>query len=158
MYTCKKCHKEFNDEPARKNATGMYCLACHEAITAKIVATNTQRRIDSYDGKCTWCGAQKSELNMSNRVCNSCIEHRAWLLKCIRFSRVANDYVKSVEEREKVARQTRMEEEAKRQAEIQAVQAAIVASVKPSAQVSDTEARMLRMEKMLNKLTTSLGL
>jgi hypothetical protein len=146
MYHCKTCKKQLEGEPALINACGSFCANC-EIIRKQKMQESILRRNHILGGLCMWCGDSISKMPIGEKqdhVCDTCKHNRDWLLKCIRFSDKAARYTATREEIESVKRQE-MAKMAARQTEI--------ASIKPN----ETEARILRMEQMLAKLTSALG-
>jgi hypothetical protein len=147
MYTCNRCKKEYDGEPAMKNNAGIFCAEC-EAERKRRVSESHKQRIKSLNGCCIWCGekVEKHKIGSDDHMCEPSKRLRDHLLKCIRFSDHAAKYVAA---REAI-------EAPKREARLAAAMAARKEAT-PEPTPSDAEARLLRMEKMLNKLTAALG-
>lgn len=151
MYKCSMDGNNHDGEPALKNACGTFCPECKAKIHAK-AAEGVKERIESLNGCCIWCGEKITEANPSGKShegCNiheTCEQKRDWVLKCIRHSDKMAKYVARTEERERPMREER--EKAKRSAE-----QPTMAETVPTEQ----EARLRRVELMLNKLVNSLG-
>ncbi len=154
MYNCSRCKNTFADEPALSNACGSFCGQCKADIHASSVESN-KGRTKKLSGFCVWCG-EKLTPNIvhasheGDNVCKSCELRREWLLKAIRLSDRPSKYVARVEDRERPLREER--ENARK---------AIAETNKPKALESsgttESEARLLRLEGMLDKLTKALG-
>lgn len=162
MYTCKMCKGMFGGEPALKNAAGEFCFECKATIRARI-ADGTRARGLALNGCCMWCGEKITDKNRVARandpdkrgekhVCSDCSVNRDWLLKCIRFSDKASKYAARAEDREREGR----EERNKRQSENRSV-CDVIKESQFQGQPSEQEARLSRVEMMLNKLTQALG-
>ena len=154
MYTCSKCKKEFEDLPAFNNACGSFCNGCKAEIHAASAAGLREKNKATYNGHCVWCGDCLNETNMQSgktdeNVCQSCAKKRDWLLKAIRLSDRPYKYVSRTEERERPQRE-------ERNRMIIAANAKQEKPLQPELP-SDAEARMRRLELMLNKLTSALG-
>lgn len=161
VYKCVMCKKDFSGEPALKNAIGCFCFECRRIMKERqAVGTKKRYKNRHCDGGCycAWCGkkitnenAYHSTAEDKNRlhgVCRECQNHRDWLLKCIRLSDRPSMYIKFVEEREAPKR---IEREALLKA-----QAVTIVETNNSNSKND-EARLLRIEKMLNRLTNEFG-
>lgn len=111
-------------------------------------------------GICSWCGVKinntNSRIDHERNVCKKCEENRGWLLNSIRFSDKASKYIIKTEEREKPLRESR-ELEAKVKEEQEKEVDLFLKKEVITAIPNDQEARMMRLEKMLNKLTSALG-
>ena len=153
MYKCSMCKIRHDGEPAFVNACGKFCASCKAKIHER-AAEGTRKQSLKFNGRCIWCGEMITEetkqprANNSDNVCQPCALRRDWLLNAIRLSDRPAKYVAHREERERPMRE-------ERQRVIEATQ-----QEKPAiavAEPSETEARLMRLEKMLNKLTSALG-
>ena len=151
MYTCNMCKKSVEGEVAFKNGAGSFCPGCKAIIHAR-AAEGMRARSASHNGHCVWCGEKITPATMQagkedENVCQPCTTRRDWLLKAIRLSDRPARYVARTEERERPMREER--EKATRAAKPTVSAAESVPS--------ESEARLLRLELMMNKLTQALG-
>jgi DNA-directed RNA polymerase subunit RPC12/RpoP len=151
MYTCSMCKNETEGKVAFKNGAGSFCPECKAIIHARS-AEGVRARSAALNGHCVWCGEKITPSKMQvgkedENVCYPCTTRRDWLLKAIRLSDRPARYVARTEERERPMREEREK----------AAQAA--AQPKPVAEnvPNEQEARLRRLELMLNKLTQALG-
>ena len=98
-----------------------------------------------------WCGEKITPATMQagkddENVCQPCTTRRDWLLKAIRLSDRPARYVARTEERERPMRE-------EREKAMQAAKPPVAAETVPN----EAEARLRRLELMLNKLTQALG-
>jgi len=150
MYTCGMCKRSVDGEAALKNRAGSFCAECKVIIHARSIR-GVRERSRAWDGKCGWCRQPITKGPMQpsregEHVCYRCDRNRKWLLKAIRLSDHPALYVARTEERERPMREERAKAEIAVKQEI----------AEESAQ-SDAEARLLRLERMLKKLTQALG-
>jgi hypothetical protein len=153
MYTCGMCKKRVEGEVALKNGAGSFCSECH-AIIRERSAEGMRARSAALNGHCIWCGEKITKANpaggggshASVNVHLACERNRDWALKCIRHSDRIARYVARTEERERPLRE-------EREKAMRAAKPSIAAESVPS----DDEARLRRLELMLNKLTQALG-
>ena len=150
MYTCGMCKKSVEGEVAFKNGAGSFCQSCKAIIHAR-AAEGARARIAALDGHCVWCGQKITPATMqpgkeNDHVCQPCTTRRDWLLKAIRLSDRPARYVARTEERERPMRE-------EREKAMQAFQPPVAAETVPN----EAEARLRRLELMLNKLTQALG-
>jgi len=152
MFKCCMCKMFKDGEPEMKNGLGVFCKDCKDKMKTK-----TSEGIKGYkmknDGYCLWCGEKIEDTDLKkesgdNHVCCSCNRHRDWLLRCIRHTNRVIRYVTRVEEKEKPERKAR--EKIRESREINADQV----EEKP---LPEQEARLNRIELMLNKLIGKLG-
>ena len=152
MYTCNRCKKDIQGEVAFKNAAGSFCPDCKAIIHAR-AAEGTRARNALLNGGCIWCGEKITPSNpagKSHEGCNihlECEARRDWMLKCIRFSSKLAKYVARTEERERPLREEREK---------------VARFTKPTvaedhSAPTEADARLLRLESMMNKLTRALG-
>lgn len=152
MYTCGMCKKSVEGEVAFANNAGNFCRECKAIIHAR-AAEGTRARSAALNGHCVWCGEKitpKAPAGKSHKGCNihlACEARRDWILKCIRFSDKLAKYVARTEERELPMREERKK----------AMQAAKPTVAAAEAVPNEAEARLRRLELMLNKLTQTLG-
>jgi len=145
------CKRTFTGTPAWKNAAGDFCPECRAEVMKRMAEGNRNRVRNSPDG-CIWCGRPLHEVRYHGKdresvnTCADCETHRAWLLKCIRVSDRPAKYVARVEEREAEGRKER---------EIRAAAKPVQLPLQP--QPTESEARLARVEKMLNTLMVQLG-
>ena len=150
-YNCCMCKRTFTGTPAWKNAAGDFCPECRAEVMKRMAEGNRNRVRNSPDG-CIWCGRPLHEVRYHGKdresvnTCADCETHRAWLLKCIRVSDRPAKYVARVEEREAEGRKER---------EIRAPAKPVQLPLQP--QPTESEARLARVEKMLNTLMVQLG-
>ena len=141
MYKCKRCKQSFETQPAVTNGAGSFCADC-EAYRKARQAAELKSRVEDRNGGCVWCGSQLTADEQRDSVCAGCQSNRDWLLRCIRHTEHVSKYVAS---REAAERETR------------AARIAAQKTTQTNSDPSNAEARLLRMEKMLNKLMTALG-
>lgn len=152
MYTCGMCKKSVEGEVAFKNGAGSFCPECKAIIHAR-AAEGARARSAKLNGNCVWCGEKitpSDPAGKSHEACNihvACEARRDWILKCIRFSDKLAKYVARTEERERPMREEREK----------ALQSAKPTVVATEAMPNEAEARLRRLELMLNKLTQALG-
>lgn len=150
-YNCCMCKRTFTGTPAWKNAAGDFCPECRAEVMKRMAEGNRNRVRNSPDG-CIWCGRPLHKVRYHGKdresvnTCADCETHRAWLLKCIRVSDRPAKYVARVEEREAEGRKER---------EIRAAAKPVQLPLQP--QPTESEARLARVEKMLNTLMVQLG-
>ena len=150
-YNCCMCKRTFTGTPAWKNAAGDFCPECRAEVM-KRMAEGNRNRVRNSPGGCIWCGRPLHEVRYHGKdresvnTCADCETHRAWLLKCIRVSDRPAKYVARVEEREAEGRKER---------EIRAAAKPVQLPLQP--QPTESEARLARVEKMLNTLMVQLG-
>ena len=151
MYTCTGCKKQFADSPAITNACGSFCAQCKAQMIEKS-ANSRHETSRALNGCCLWCGEKITpELALSGHpdenVCKLCRGHREWLLKVIRLSDRPIKYANRTEERERPLREER--------------EKFMIATAKTKSAVAtettESDARLLRLEGMLDKLTKALG-
>lgn len=146
------CKKQIEGDVAFHNACGDFCKPCKTIVHLRAQeAVRSNKQVS--DGYCVWCGDEITNSNAQKNkddenVCQPCSTKRDWLLQAIRLSDRPYKYVMRTEEREKPAR-------TQRSAAIQ--QAAQVKPAQEQVIPSEQEARMRRLELMLNKLTSALG-
>ena len=151
IYNCCMCKKAFTGVPAWKNAAGDFCPECRAEVMKRVAEANRNRVRTSPEG-CIWCGEPLKEVryhgkdHKSVNTCAECEKHREWLLKCIRVSDHPAKYVARVENREAGERKER---------EIRAAARPVPMPSQPV--VTESEARLARVEKMLNTLMEQLG-
>jgi DNA-directed RNA polymerase subunit RPC12/RpoP len=150
MYTCSMCKKAMEGEVAFKNRAGSFCPECKAIIFARSAEGMRARRA-ALNGYCLWCGKKITPATMqackeNDHVCLSCATRRDWLLKAIRLSDRPARYVARTEERERPMRE-------EREKAMQAAKPPVAAETVPN----EEEARLRRLELMLNKLTQALG-
>lgn len=152
-YKCCMCKKEFSGIPAWDNAAGLYCPECRAEVRRRMAEGN-RNRARNLKEECIWCGEPLSAVRVrvhgqdreSVNTCTECETHRAWLLKCIRAGDRPAKYVARVEEREAGKRKERE------------IRYAATQKTKPSeSAVPENDARLKRVEKMLNNLMRKLG-
>ena len=146
MYTCNRCKKAFENEPAMVNGAGSFCAECEVHRKMKM-AEAMKKRVEERDGGCVWCGTKLKPDEQRDAVCRDCQTNRDWLLKCIRHTEHVAKYVASREVAERESREAR----------IAAQKSTVVTQPTTNGDPSNAEARLLRMETMLNKLMTALG-
>ena len=149
MYTCSMCKKATEGEVAFKNGAGSFCPECKAIIHAR-AAEGARARSAALNGHCVWCGEKITPANMQagkddENVCQPCTTRRDWLLKAIRLSDRPARYVARTEERERPMRE-------EREKAMQAAKPPVAAETVPN----EAEARLRRLELMLNKLTQAL--
>ena len=154
MYTCGMCKKSVEGEVAFKNAAGSFCPECKAIIHAR-AAEGARARRAALNGHCIWCCEKITPDKMQSgkddeNVCQPCTTRRDWLLKAIRLSDRPARYVARTEERERPMRE-------EREKATQAAQAAKPTVTATDALPNEAEARLRRLELMLNKLTQALG-
>ena len=150
MYTCSMCKKAVEGEVAFKNGAGSFCPECKAIIHAR-AAEGARARSAALNGHCVWCGEKITLATMqagkdNENVCQPCTTRRDWLLKAIRQSDRPARYVARTEERERPMRE-------EREKAMQAAKPPVAAETVPN----EAEARLRRLELMLNKLTQALG-
>jgi hypothetical protein len=143
---CSCCKKEMIS-PKITNAAGSFCEACYNDWVAKGRQTR-ERNKAMYGGYCIWCGDRITPDIMQKHfpdanVCQPCCNRRDWLLAAIRLSDHPAKYVARIEEKEKEGREQR--------------EKIIMSAEKPANAPSDDEARLRRIELMLNKFSKALG-
>jgi hypothetical protein len=131
-----------------RNATGSYCRDCKQWFV--------QRHAQMPIGGCRWCERELTEatrqLGKRGRrelVCRDCDRHRTWLLRCVRLSSWTARYVARIEERESPLRKARQL--------ASAVQPQPLLML-PETREAPTSQRMDRVERMLARLCSELGL
>ena len=155
MYTCSMCKQAKEGEVAFKNGAGSFCRQCKKIIHAR-AAEGFRARRAALKGRCVWCGEEITPHNPAGKSHKGCSIHvqcearRDWILQCIRFSDKLVKYVVRTEERERP-----MREERQKQKEMMAEKPKLVEYAGRS--TNEAEARLLRLERMLNKLTQALG-
>ena len=150
MYTCGMCKKSVEGEVAFKNGAGSFCPECKAVIHAR-AAEGARARSAALNGHCVWCGEKITPATMQagkddENVCQPCTTRRDWLLKAIRLSDRPARYFARTEERERPMRE-------EREKAMQAAKPPVSAETAPN----EAEARLRRLELMLNKLTQALG-
>ena len=158
MFKCATCKTTFEGTPALTNGAGMFCSGCDDARIHKLTEA-TRARYAEMGHDCMWCGEPGPHKDSSGltRVCNTCDNNRGWLLRCIRHSNRAADYVAKTEDRELPLRRDRQAKEAA--ARLAANEALANAGSVTAAPVLRNEAneRLDRLEQMIMKLTEALG-
>ena len=147
-YTCCMCKESFGGTPAWENNCGVFCPKCKQDVHERAKAGYKARK-NAVNGYCIWCGQQITEATKQSgknvNVCMPCENRREWLLTAIRLSERPARYVARVEEREAPLR-------AEREKIMQNSEPA-----KAHAMPSEQDARLARLERMMNKLVESLG-
>ena len=157
MYKCGRCKTDFQGEPAMRNNAGSFCFNC-EVDRKRKMAVAAEHRSNLLGDSCLWCGDKaarqsRGKEKQSIHVCQRCDEGRDWLLRCIRHSNRPSDYVLRTESREAPLR---IEREKLAAIERQANATAGADKAKQTPDAKD-ETRLDRLERLLEKLTESLG-
>lgn len=118
-YVCATCKTGFDGEAAITNNCGSFCVDCKRLMHERSVDA---RREGVVDGLCKWCGERLHAFDRTggtgradgsvNNVCRPCRGMRDRLLKCIRHSKKAAEYVAAREEEEAPRRVARDAERA----------------------------------------------
>ena len=154
-YTCCMCKNEFAGNPYNVNGVGAFCAHCEKERINRVKAA--QANSPEWDRRCIYCGEIVTEQTAAkggrdgheNHYHKKCDSNRGWILKCIRHSPKLAEYVQKTEKKEAPLRDERKKLEQvskKSQIELQ---------LQPT-QSTVPDARLDRMERMLNKLTAAL--
>ncbi len=153
----KCCHCKLikpRSEYRLTNNCGEWCNDCWDAISKKRLDARLKKDAAT-NGICKYCGrpAEYSADNYTTHVCALTTKMRAHILDCIRYSDLLARHVAAMEEREAPARLER------KKAEAASLAVKIVSPLPEIGQSIPTtqEARMARIELMLNKLMKGLG-
>jgi hypothetical protein len=152
MYNCKMCKALFTDDPALVNGTGEYCIDCKGVILSRSLRGRIEAN-KQFEGMCLWCGVEIDKSTavtgkLNEHVCYNCVKGRDWLLSVIRFSDRAAKYAKKTEERESPERERR-----------KANTLVIETRLTPKTETQNkTEDRLARLESILIKISSELGI
>jgi hypothetical protein len=129
-----------------RNNAGSFCPDCESQRKLRVTESQ-KKRIRDLDNCCLWCGdkVEDYKIGSDDHICEGCKRMRDRLLKCIRNSGRVARYVSIREEAEALNRKARIaaKNEAKKE-------------VTTESMPTETEARLLRMERMLNQITSAL--
>ena len=154
MYCCHCKKTKPRSECRLTNKCGDWCLECWDAIAKKRLESRLKKDAAT-NGVCKYCGrpAELRAENDTTHVCSLTTKMRVHILECVRYSDVLARYVAATEDREAPERLIRKKAEAASLAvKIASPLPEVVQSI-PTTQ----EARMARIELMLNKLMKGLG-
>lgn len=157
MFTCNKCRQPSNGEPHKQGVGSgpnrsiyLYCDTCwREQVEKRLVGLREYHAARAANPVCPYCRQPvKGPETNEGYVCASCRSWRDYALVLIRAAPKAAQYIAACELREAEGRAAR---------DAAAAKAAETRQPSLPSQAGDHEARMARMEKLLNKLAADLG-